>query len=152
MKRLIIVLSFFAILLTAISCSSGGNSENNTEKKEESKSEKISGNSAEALGAKFYAAIKAHDYEGIGNMVNEKAFVLKSRDKWVTGMKGMLDMRGELKSFKKTGSDVNVVNNIERTTLEYTVVYEKMTFLEEVLVSKIGNDYKLETYHIEAKE
>lgn len=104
------------------------------------------------IAEKFYASIKVQDYETVVSMVNEKAFTITPREKWISGLKKLYQVTGKLKSYTKTGFNTKTNNGTSRTVLKYTVKYEKITFYEKLTIVNNGDDYKIEFYEYNDKK
>ena len=97
---------------------------------------------------KFYEALKTNNYDQALSFCSEEAFKGNSREEWKTLLKNKGEFAGKLKSYKRTGFNVQTKNGVNTAQLTYKAEYdqasynEKISFLEKDGVYEIiGYDY-----------
>lgn len=99
------------------------------------------------VGAKFYASIKAKNYDDIVKHLDESALASHTAEEWKGVLNDVQSYSGDLTGFKREGISTNYNNGVSTTTLNFTVTYAQGTRSEVLSFIERDGDYRIVSYN-----
>lgn len=91
----------------------------------------------------FHELFKQKNFDQITQMISEEGLEATPAEDWKNLFKTVIEKKGDLKSYKKTGFHTQMNNGVTTVELNYTLNFADETLYEKLTFIKKGDDYKI---------
>ena len=103
-------------------------------------------NKSAETAEKFYEALKTNNYDQALSFCSDQAFKGNSKEEWMNLLKNRGEFAGKLKSYKRTGFNVQTKNGVNTAQLTYETEYDKASYDEKISFLEKDGTYEIIGY------